>query len=567
MPEITLQSAQPERVRMTIEQVNVVNAVSPRITDISRVEGGTRITVEDIQGIHTMVIPDGATGPKGDTGNGIASAVLNSDYTLTLTFTDGTSYTTPPIRGAVGEKGNGIASAILNSDYTLTLTFTDGTSYTTPSIRGQIGETGNGIASAVLNPDYTLTLTFTDGTTYTTPSIRGAQGADGFSPTVTVTEITGGHEVTITDAAGDHAFDVLDGQSGADSDDKAPVILETASGDLVTITDGAEGLPVKSLTVDASATTLTRCGKNFFDEANATVTAISPVYNSDGQEISGTRRGFYLHLPAGTYTIHAEHAYTAYLYCNVLSSDYSFKSYSRLTTASGLVDPTQFTIEQGDILAIFKGSTTGNVTISGMDIQIERGTEATDTVPYAGKVYTLVDGQPTEPVTTLLGVNHLWADTGSVSVEYRADTELFVEQSIEKATPEAPVQDVQVNGASVLSGGVANIPEASANTYGVVKTGTVSVSGTTPTITALSGIQYVCGEVSTLDITLPASGIVDVVFQSGSTPTVLTITPPTGMTVEWTNGFDSTALEADTLYEINIKMVSTKCLGVAGAWS
>ena len=493
--------------------------------------------------------------------------MLNSDYTLTLTFTDGTSYTTPPIRGAVGEKGNGIASAILNSDYTLTLTFTDGTSYTTPSIRGQIGETGNGIASAVLNPDYTLTLTFTDGTTYTTPSIRGAQGADGFSPTVTVTEITGGHEVTITDAAGDHAFDVLDGQSGADSDDKAPVILETASGDLVTITDGAEGLPVKSLTVDASATTLTRCGKNFFDEANATVTAISPVYNSDGQEISGTRRGFYLHLPAGTYTIHAEHAYTAYLYCNVLSSDYSFKSYSRLTTASGLVDPTQFTIEQGDILAIFKGSTTGNVTISGMDIQIERGTEATDTVPYAGKVYTLVDGQPTEPVTTLLGVNHLWADTGSVSVEYRADTELFVEQSIEKATPEAPVQDVQVNGASVLSGGVANIPEASANTYGVVKTGTVSVSGTTPTITALSGIQYVCGEVSTLDITLPASGIVDVVFQSGSTPTVLTITPPTGMTVEWTNGFDSTALEADTLYEINIKMVSTKCLGVAGAWS
>lgn len=95
----------------------------------------------------------------------------------------------------------------------------------------------------------------------------------------------------------------------------------------------------------------------------------------------------------------------------------------------------------------------------------------------------------------------------------------------------------------------------------------VSVSGTTPTITALSGIQYVCGEVSTLDITLPASGIVDVVFTSGSTPTVLTITPPTGMTVEWANGFDSTALEADTLYELNIKMVGTKCLGVAGAWS
>ena len=40
---------------------------------------------------------------KGDKGNGISSAVLNNDYTLTLTFTDGTSYTTPSIRGEKGE--------------------------------------------------------------------------------------------------------------------------------------------------------------------------------------------------------------------------------------------------------------------------------------------------------------------------------------------------------------------------------------------------------------------------------------------------------------------------------
>lgn len=41
------------------------------------------------------------------TGNGIASARLNNDYTLTLVFTDGTSLTTPiSIRGAQGEKGD-----------------------------------------------------------------------------------------------------------------------------------------------------------------------------------------------------------------------------------------------------------------------------------------------------------------------------------------------------------------------------------------------------------------------------------------------------------------------------
>ena len=41
---------------------------------------------------------------------------------------------------AEGQDGVGISGAVLNADYTLTLTFTDGTSYTTPSIRGPKGE-------------------------------------------------------------------------------------------------------------------------------------------------------------------------------------------------------------------------------------------------------------------------------------------------------------------------------------------------------------------------------------------------------------------------------------------
>lgn len=45
-----------------------------------------------------------------------------------------------------------------------------------------------------------------------------ATGADGFSPTVTVEEIPGGHRVTITDADGPHVFDVMDGSGGGSSD-------------------------------------------------------------------------------------------------------------------------------------------------------------------------------------------------------------------------------------------------------------------------------------------------------------------------------------------------------------
>lgn len=47
----------------------------------------------------------GQQGEKGDTGNGIANTVLNGDYTLTITFTDGTTYKTPSIRGATGAQG------------------------------------------------------------------------------------------------------------------------------------------------------------------------------------------------------------------------------------------------------------------------------------------------------------------------------------------------------------------------------------------------------------------------------------------------------------------------------
>ena len=50
----------------------------------------------------------------------------------------------------------------------------------------------------------------------------GADGTDGVSPTVEVTTISGGHTVTITDAEGDHSFNVMDGADGADGQDGAP---------------------------------------------------------------------------------------------------------------------------------------------------------------------------------------------------------------------------------------------------------------------------------------------------------------------------------------------------------
>lgn len=122
-------------------------------------------------------------------GNGIQSVVLHSQSGLNkvyrITFINGDTF------DFTVADGNGIQSAILNADYTLTLTFQDGTSYTSPPIRGATGATGatgNGIQSIVKtgtsgNVD-TYTITYTNGTTFTytvtngnVSSVAGKTGA------------------------------------------------------------------------------------------------------------------------------------------------------------------------------------------------------------------------------------------------------------------------------------------------------------------------------------------------------------------------------------------------------
>lgn len=44
--------------------------------------------------------------------------------------------------------------------------------------------------------------------------VRGEDGKDGFSPIVSVTDIEGGHKVTIADKEGEKTFDVMDGKDG-----------------------------------------------------------------------------------------------------------------------------------------------------------------------------------------------------------------------------------------------------------------------------------------------------------------------------------------------------------------
>lgn len=66
---------------------------------------------------------------SGPPGTGIARIQQNADYTLTITLTDGTSYTTQPVKG---EKGASIEAITFNSDSTISFEYDDGSVFTSP---------------------------------------------------------------------------------------------------------------------------------------------------------------------------------------------------------------------------------------------------------------------------------------------------------------------------------------------------------------------------------------------------------------------------------------------------
>lgn len=142
-----------------------IHAISPSAR-VDQLDDGIEVTVIDKDGKTSARVYNGKgekgdRGSRGEQGVGISTIHLNSDYTLTLVLTDGTRITTGSVRGDVGPEGPkgdtgpkgiqgdkgdkgdtgvGIAKARLNDDYTLTLIFTDGNTFTTPSIRGEQGD-------------------------------------------------------------------------------------------------------------------------------------------------------------------------------------------------------------------------------------------------------------------------------------------------------------------------------------------------------------------------------------------------------------------------------------------
>ena len=251
----------------------------------------------------------------------------------------------------------------------------------------------------------------------------GADGSDGVSPTISVTDLTGGHRITITDAGGDHTFDVMDGANGN--------VVDVQVNGTSVVQDGVANVPV----------------------ANTNNPGVVKVSSTYGTQMLGT------------------------------------------------------------------GSSVIGIVLAS-DSDIKNGDNSYRTI-NPGRAH----------ITAFYGLAKAAGDT----------TQRASSNSVGSYT-----EDAKSKISEMLNGAVA-------------------VTGSTPSITAKAGIRYECGECSTLAIELPASGDVEVIFESGSTATVLTITPPTGVTsVKWPDWFDPDNLDAGVVYDI---IVTNGELGVVTQWA
>ena len=191
---------------------------------------------------------------------------------------------------------------------------------------------------------------------------------------------------------------------------KAPVIVNSASGELVHIMDGADSMPVKDLAIDGvESATVTRTGKNMLD-------------SSILRETSAWTQTI-LNLPPGTYTMSTDMP---------VSVGIELPCYFRLTTQSAgsatkvySGHPVTITIAGDDATAMVQcRRLSGTDTFDNYHFQIELGSNASAYETYQGDTFSY----PSEIVTTIFGVNNIWSDAGAVDVSYCADTKLYIDR-------------------------------------------------------------------------------------------------------------------------------------------
>ena len=187
-----------------------IKGYSPRIL-VRDVTDGKELVITDYNGSQTVKILNGTDGAKGDTGATGPQGPKGDTGETGATGPQGpkgdTGATGP--QGPKGDTGETGATGPQGPKGDTGTTGPQGPKGDTGETgsQGPKGDTGATGATGPQGPKGDTGETGATGP----QGPKGADGTDGVSPTVTVTDINGGHRVTITDATGTKTFDVMDG--------------------------------------------------------------------------------------------------------------------------------------------------------------------------------------------------------------------------------------------------------------------------------------------------------------------------------------------------------------------
>ena len=273
------------------------------------------------------------------------------------------------------------------------------------------------------------------------PGIPGTDGTDGYSPTVTVTEITGGHRVVITDKNGSHTFDVMDGSDATvtvddelDDQSENPVQNKVITEEILDLKADINNKIDKPQTSGTNGQVLTsdgQGGQTWQTPADCDVTDVqidgTSIVNNGVANIQG----------GGDNTL------------GVLQTDsqYGTSTLKRETQGGALVDT--------HTIAIIKASNS----------QIKNGNGTCNPI-----VPSVQDRSVFYGLAKAAGDSTQSASSNPVGT-YTNDAKEAIQTMLDVPSSGDVINDVQVNGTSVVSNGVANVPVASTSELGAVYDG------------------------------------------------------------------------------------------------
>lgn len=316
---------------------------------------------------------------------------------------------------------------------------------------------------------------------------------------------------------------------------KAPVIINTASGAIASFEDGANGMPIKALTVniepvqsgsgDPSPTNVrpisgwTRCNIVVSPTSDA---QDGNTYNITFPTEAGTVYSGTLDVTSGVLTV--THKYKVFdgteqfaQYTNTGTTQrYGYtaddaKSNVKFSVVSNAYKSDNGFVTAGGVIDIYNNCIGGfNKTVrfavpyaTANDFKAELAAMFSIQTPVE-IIYELaapipMQLTPTE-VTTLLGTNNIWADCGPVSVDYPADTKMYIDaQTKNTCSLIAGIETSMTASKAYVAGDMLIVGNTLYKVAAPISSGAALTPGTNVNATTVSGqIIYIASKPAVL---------------------------------------------------------------------